>query len=239
MRHVLLVDNKIAHDELERWKIQDRGFWKQHAGVDAEYEEIKTDYSDYPTYVDQDGDIRPTPQYLQSLTDTVVSRFGEFGTDFIMVMIHEDNFKSDPPGPGGIWGTAYAYNFGKQALLYCRWDKDNLANSFGTLYHERHHALDALIEVETGVKPEPLVPVVDWDREITHGKGEGWDYIRHQENTRSLELMKPYLQQAFKKRLEKHNEVIVGLMQTVVKLATELLYLLRARRNRKDGIPKL
>lgn len=239
MRHTLLLDNKISHDEIERWKIEDRGFWKTHLGIEPEYEIIRTDYSDYPTYIDSDGDTRPTYAYLKSLNDLVVAKYGEFGTDFIMVMIHEDNFKSDDPRPGvGIWGTNYSYKFGKQNLCYCRWDRDNRANTFGTAYHERHHSFDSLIKLETGVDIQPILDVERYDRQITHGHHPKWDYIRHKENTESLKIMAPYIRTALRKRKEKHEEVLKGVVSQIIKLTTQLLYYLRMKKYGKNGIPR-
>jgi len=238
MRHIILKDTKITAGQYEDWKEEDTAFWQKYVDITPEYTVLKTEYSNYPTYVDSDGDIRPTNAYLQSLTDLVIAKNGQFGYDFIMVMVHEDNWKSDTDFTEGIWGTNYSYAFGSQNLCYCRWDKDNRANTFGVAYHERHHSFDAIIKVELGVNIEPILDVQHYDREITHGKGADWSYIRHKENTKSLEIMKPYLQQAFKKRKEKHDEFINGLLQTILNLATQLLYFLRKQMNAKNGIPR-
>jgi hypothetical protein len=241
MRHVVLKDKKITKKALEAWKVEDVAFWEKNIGVTPTYEVIDTDYTTYPTYIDEDKDVRPTYEYLQTKTNEVVKKFGDFGTDFIMVMVHEDNWKSDttPDIKGdGIWGTNYSYVFGKQCLEYCRWDKDNTANTFGTAYHERHHSFDALIKVETGVDIEPLLGVVGYDKSITHGGAKPWKYIRHKENLASLKTMKPHLQEAFRIRKERHDKVIVGLMETVVNLATQVLYILRKQHYQKDGVPR-
>ena len=195
-----------------------------------------TDYSDYPTYVDSDGDIRPTDAYLQSLTDKAVKRNGDFGYDFIMVMVHEDNWKSDTDHTKGIWGTNYSYVFGKQCLDYCRWDRDNRANTFGTAYHERMHSMDAIIKQELGIDIAPILKVPKYDAYIVHGAGD-WEYIRYQENIEALAVMKPYLQEAFKKRKAKHEEVL-GLLGQVISLASQVVYLLQMRRNKKYGVTK-
>ena len=238
MRHVILKDIKITTEALEAWKVEDIAFWKKYIGVTPTYEVIDTDYTTYPTYIDEDGDIRPTYEYLQKKTNEVVKKFGEFGTDFIMVMVHEDNWKSDTDFTKGIWGTNYSYIFGKQCLEYCRWDKDNTANTFGTAYHERHHSFDALISVETGVNIEPILNVKGYDKSITHGGALPWKYIRHKENLDSLKTMKPHLQEVFRIRKEKHDKVITGLMETIVSLATQLLYILRKQYYQKDGVIK-
>lgn len=220
--------------------IDDIQFWNEHLGITPTYEVIETDYTDYPTYKDDDGDIRPTHTHLKSLNDTVVKKYGEFGFDFVLVMVHEDNWKSDttPDIKGdGIWGTNYSYIFGKQCLAYCRWDKDNAANTFGTAYHERHHSFDAIIKVELGIDIEPILGVVGYDKSITHGGAQPWKYIRHKENLDSLKTMKPYLVKAFAKRKVRHDEVL-GLMEKVISMATQVIYLLRMKANAKDGVPR-
>lgn len=235
MRHVILKDKKITYTALASWKNDDIAFWEKHIGVTPTYEVIETDYTTYPTYIDEDGDIRPTYDYLQKKTDEVVKKYGDFGTDFIMAMVHEDNWRSDTETTKGIWGTNYSFIYGKQCLEYCRWDKDNPANTFGTAYHERMHSFDAIIKVELSVDVNPLLGTTKYDAEIVHGGKAPWKYIRHKENLDSLKIMKPYLQQAFAKRKERHEEVLTK-MQTIITLATKVLYLLRMKANAKDGI---
>jgi len=242
MQHVILLDRKITLKEFENWKREDAAFWKDNTGITPSYAMLRYDYTDYPTEIDSDGDIRAHSKWLQSLTDGVVSIYGDFGVDFIMVVIHEDNWKSDPPGPGnGIWGTNYSYRFGKQHLQYCRWDRDNPANSFGTLYHERHHALDALVRQEVGLNVEPLlsVPVGKYDRCVTHAKcGGEWKYIRYQQNARSLFLMRHLLRKAFEKRRLRHKE-LDGNEASVIRRALNLLYyIIKMQFNKKDGVKK-
>jgi len=239
MRHIILKDKKITQVALEKWKLEDIAFWEKHLGITPTYEVRTIDYTTYPTYIDSDGDIRPTNAYLQSLVDPVVKSIGDFGTDFIMVMIHEDNWRSDTDTTKGIWGTNYSYAFGKLCLEYCRWDKDNPANTFGTAYHERHHSFDAIVKVETGVDVQPLLGVQKYDAEITHGGSKPWKYIRHKENLESLKIMKPHLQTAFQVRKNKNEEVAKGLMEIIIKLATQVIYLLKMKQNVKNGVPKV
>lgn len=238
MRHMILLDKKIPNNQYLAWKKEDTAFWERYLGITPTYIETHIDYSNYPTYTDSDGDIRPEDAYLQGLTIDVVKKYGEFAYDFIMVMIHEDNWKSDTDFIKGIWGTNYSYIFGKQCLEYCRWDRDNSANTFGTAYHERHHSFDALIKVETGVNIEPILGVVGFDKAITHGGVLPWKYIRHKENLESLRIMKPHLVKAFEVRKAKHDEVIKGMKNKIISLATKLLYLLRIEFAKKYGVPK-
>lgn len=238
MRNVILLDNKIADSELKKWQEEDVAFWNKYVGITPSYVVIRHDYTEYPTFIDSDGDIRPTNAYLQSLNDFVTSMTGEFGVDFILVVVHKDNWRSDPPGPGnGIWGTNYSYHFGKQTLQYCRWDSDKPLNSFGTLYHERHHSLDAIIKQELGVVVEPIlgVPVGKYDAGITHGKCEPWKYIRVKENTDSLVKMKPLLQKAFAKRRQR----LESEQNVVARVINYLAYVYRMKLNEKVGVKKV
>lgn len=237
MRHVCLVDEKISDQQFLDWKREDITFWTKYIGMTPKYRLIRVNYDDYPTYVDSDGDIRPTRKYLKELNKLATKQDGEFGCDFVMVMIHEDNWKSDTDTTKGIWGTNYSYIFGKQCLDYCRWDRNNPANTFGTAYHERFHSFDSIIAVETGVKIEPILKVNSLDREIVHGKGDDWDYIRHKENTRALKLLAPYLRKALSLREIKHNTIISAYEQ-IITLASQVLYLLRMKKYGKNGIPR-
>lgn len=234
MRHVLLVDHKIQDAEFEQWRIEDAGFWKQYIGVSPTYIIERTDFTDYPTYIDEDGDTRPTRAYLKALSDQMVSKYGEWGFDFLMLMVHHDNWKSDQPGHK-IWGTAWAYLFGNQTVQYCRWDK-RIANTFGVAYHERHHVLDAICKVEVGVDVRPILGVNNYDHEITHGHSPNWEYIRYRENTNSLTAIAPHLRNAFSKRAERHRLFLQK--KKMVPLLERLVYLYRALLNRKNGIPK-
>jgi len=240
MRHAILLDTKISNNSYEEWVGDDTAFWKKYIGITPEYTLIRQDYSTYPIFVDGAGNIRPTDAYLKSLNDQVVAKYGEFAFDFVMVMVHEDNWLSDPLGDKGkgIWGTNYSYIFGKQCLDYCRWDRDNSANTFGTAYHERHHSFDAMIKQETGIVIEPSlsVGIGKYDNCITHGNCDPWKYIRFQENTKSLEIMAPHLRKAFSLREQKHRDndkrkELIGVLQ-------DLVYLLRMQLNSKYGVTK-
>lgn len=236
MRHVILLDNKIDTQAFKNWVQEDTEFWEEHLGITPTYEVIEHDFSDYPTIVDFAGDTMADRAWMQVLNDTVVKKYGEFGFDFLMLMIHSDNWKSDRPDvKRKIWGSNYSYTFGKQNLCYCRWDKNSPPNTFGVAYHERHHSLDAIIQAETGVNITPILKVQGYDNGVTHGREEPWKYIRYKENIKSLQIMKVFLTQAFDKRKQRHEHML-SLMGRVIELATSLLYLLRQRKAQKDGI---
>lgn len=237
MRHVIIKDKKINNAEYGAWMAEDRDFWNKWCSLEPDYWTIEYDFSDYPTEYDLDGDIRPTHQFLKAQADLVHSKYHDFGTDFVIVLIHEDNWKSDPPGPSnGIWGTNYSYVYRNYHLQYCRWDRDNIANSFGTLYHERHHAFDSLIKVEIDFDINKYLGIKSWDREVTHGQNDKFQYIRYKENTDALRKIAPYLKLALGKRKKKHQDYLDGLRITVIGVLKQLVYLLRRKLNTKNGV---
>lgn len=197
---------------------------------------VRTDYSDYASFNDN-GTQRPTTNYLKALNDQAVAKYGEWGFDFLVVMIHSDNWRSYD-GVRRIWGTNYSYIFGKQHLQYCRWDKRNAANTFGTAYHERHHALDALCMVDAGVNVNPILGVTNFDKQITHGESPDWDYIRHKENTKSVKKIAPFIRRALDKRLERHIAMNNKKRNVLIPLLEKAVYLLKMKLNQKTSIQK-
>lgn len=236
MRHLILKDKYISKSELDKWIKQDTKFFEDNCGFTNEYVVIEQDYYDYPTYIDSDGDIRPTVTYLHELVKPLESLHGKWAFEHIMVMIHEYNWKSDPTGKGGIWGTNYSYTLSNGHVQYCRWDKNNVANSFGTAYHERAHAFDALIHTEIGLNVNPLINVVNYDQEMVHGRSPKYKYIRYQENKEILPIIAPYIKRAVNARKQKHLDDLkkrVILWKRILQLSREL----RKLQNRKNGVP--
>ena len=106
MRHIIILDNKITDQEYRAWMKEDKAFWKRWFNVDAKYWVVREDFSTYPTYIGSDGDTRPTYSYLKSLAKRVTKGYDRYGADFIVMCVHETNWKSADPRPGiGIWGT--------------------------------------------------------------------------------------------------------------------------------------
>lgn len=245
MRHVIFLDKKISKSEFENWKADDIAFWQKYTDITPQYWTIDFNFDDYPVELDWDNDARPTEKFMKALTETVYTRYSADGTDFIMLLIHEDNWKSSGKKyeefliqnkakiKKGIWGSNYSNKYRNYHVQYCRWDKRNQANNIGTMYHERHHALDALIATETGFNVNTLF-TTKWDN-ITHGE-KPWDYIRYKENTLSIEMIAPQLREAFKKRQDRHDAFIKGQKLTVIGLLEKLVYLYRLKLNKKDGI---
>lgn len=222
MRNVVIKDTKIDKNELLALLDEYSEFIEKNTGIVPEFYVEQRDFSQVPTTPDSDGDLKPTYAYRQALAKDVHSRYGDYGTDNIIMLVHEDNFLFK-----GIWGVNYSYSHFKYCFQLCRWDKDNPANSFGTLYHEQMHSFDAVILKETGINIAPEFGY-DWDVQVVHGKGN-WDYIRYQENTKALKKIAPRLKAAYKVRKDKHLKTI-SLMTQVVKLLSTLVTLLRAKK---------
>lgn len=238
MRILTIYDTKITSEQLNLLHDQFAEFMQEHAEITPTFKVLPYDYSDYPTYTDSDGDERPTAEFLNSLKDEAQSRYRDT-VDHVVVLVHEDNWKSDPPGPGnGIWGTNYSFVYGNYQLHYCRYDRDNFANSFGTFWHEICHSFDAFIKTYTGFDIRTLFPgMTSWDRDMTHGGCCGHEYIGRRsgrENTRSLTAIAPYLRDAYTERHKLADKEIA----LFISLIKQLVVLYRALLNAKNGVSK-
>jgi hypothetical protein len=146
MRSVVLLDTKIDKDEALALFDEYTEWYRSLTGIDCEWYIERRDFSHVPTSPDSDGDLKPTHKYRQSLATDIHSRYGDYGTDNILMLVHEDNFVFK-----GVWGVNWAYVHYKYGFQLVRWDKDNAANTFGTLNHEQDHMYDSLVLKETGV----------------------------------------------------------------------------------------
>lgn len=237
MRIYSLFDTKIPRSEMETVKENFNDIMRENADIMPVWWEMPEDYSDYPTFIDGDGDMRPTATYLQDLADKVY-KIKRDTVDHIIVWVHEDNWKSDPAGPGGIWGTNYSFVYRNYQVHYCRWDRDNIVNSLGTLWHEVTHSFDAFIKTYINFDIVTLFPgMKNWDRDMTHGGCCGHSYIGRKtgrENTDALKTIAPYLRDAYIERhkiADKEMAVFVSLLKQIVVLYRSLL-------NMKNGVSK-
>lgn len=179
------------------------------------------DYSHYPV-VNHSGDAQIIDkQWLRKQTDAVYARWAE-EVDHVVFLIHEDNWRLD-----GVWGWNLSGLYNGYQVQICRFDRDNNANSLGTLYHEVHHSHDAMVSIYLGKRVEPIVGVRDWDDDVTHGAHKHWKYIRHRENTLSVAMIAPLLQKAYKKRVDIFNTK-VSMMRRIINLAEQVIVLQRA-----------
>lgn len=231
MKILVLKDPTIPENSLETWQRDFNTFITPLLGLSPEVSVESYDFTGYPVEPDVDGTQRPGDTWLKEIGAMVTRKHGPYAFDHIILWIHTDNWKSNK-----IWGTNYSYVYGRFHVHYCRFDKKNAANSFGTIHHEMHHSYDALVKVETGVDVHPLVGVAKWDAEITHGGKAPWKYMRWKENSESIKLIAPHMRNAYTARRKRHTEHINGMQRTVIGLAKQVLYLLRSRMNAKDGI---
>jgi len=223
MRSVILLDIKIDKDEALALLDDYSEFIEKHTGIKHEFWVERRDFSQVPTVVESDGDLKPSPKYRSGLVNEVHSRYGDDGTDNVVMWVHEDNFLYK-----GIWGQNWSYLYKTYSLQLCRWDKDNPANTFGTLYHEQMHSFDRVVLEEIGVDVNKLFGY-DWDAGAVHGAGD-WDYIGRKtgrENIEALEQIAPYLARAYAARKERHlNKIdlmtqVISLLSTVVSLLSK------------------
>jgi hypothetical protein len=243
MRHYIYKDINIPKREYNKVLKDYKDFHTATSGLVLDYTTVDYDFKDYPTVTDTDGLQRPTRAFLKEMVAKVEKRLGKYGTDHIKLLIHEDNWKSDPDGPDGIWGTSWTYTYGNYNLCYDRWDKDNPANSLGTINHEDDHSYDSIVKTEIGIDINKVLGTKDYDAQSTHG-GRYTDlpayhgYLRYKENRAKLKVLAPYLQASYAKRLERHTEAIRGMQMTVIGLLEQLVYLYQKRLNRKSTITK-
>lgn len=236
MRLLILKDTKIAAKQLSNVLEDFSSFVKQNTDITPEFYIEDEDYSKVPTTPDADGDLKPSHEYLTALTTKAHSKYGNYGVDSVVILVHRDNWVFK-----GIWGTNWSNVYRKYHVHLVRYDDRNLANSFGTLYHEWMHSLDALIKVHTGFEIDTLFADtscwVNWDSTVVHANrfrgcsDMPYTYIRYKENTDALRLIAPYLRDAYKVRKEHY----LAPYRTVQLKVIEFLRILI---NRKRGVPR-
>lgn len=240
MRNIIFKDKLIKQSEFDTLLKEYSAFHKKHSGIVLENLIEEYDFKNYPTVIDQDGDDRPTDTWVTGLKDTAEAKYGKYGFDNIILMIHQDNWKSGRTATRrGIWGTNWSYKYGPYHVQYCRFDKKNPANSFGTLNHEQDHSYDALIQTEIGVDVRPILGVKNYDQQTTHGGAPAYHgYIRYQENAAKLKVLAPYLKAAYQKRKERAEKDIKGTQRTIISLLEQVVYYMTRLNNQKNGNPK-
>lgn len=228
MRFVVLKDNKISEAEWTNLATEFSDLVKQHTGLKPTFFIEPTDYTYVPTVIDSDGDIVPANAYFKARTEEVYNKYGTWGTDSVVMLVHRDNWVFK-----GIWGTNKSNLYHQYHLHLCRFDDKNIANSLGTLYHEWMHSLDALIKTHTGVEIDNYFTSTncfkDWDSTICHGnkfhtcKDTPYSYIRWKENTDALAMIAPDLKKAYAKRKEMYYQPYVTALWQAVDVLRGLL----------------
>jgi hypothetical protein len=229
MRFLILKDKKISEEQLDELERQFTDLVYEATGLSPVFFVEERDYSHVPTESDSDGDLKPTRVYTTKMIDGVHKVYGDYGVDHVILLIHQDNWIFT-----GIWGVSYSYLFKKYHVEICRFDKKNMANSLGTLYHEVMHTFDALLKVEIGFDVNTLNLAPSYDKFVVHGgrpDQEGkmkWRYIRHKENTEALTIMAPHIKLAYQARKDKYNEPLRNVQKWVISF-------LRGYLNQKKG----
>lgn len=231
MKLLILKDTKIDPKQLASVMADLADFYKANAGIAVTYVTEERDYTTYPVTPDADGDGKLPESYIRAATSEIYQRYSGEGTDHVVFLIHRDNWKLN-----GVWGTNYSNRFNGYQVQVCRFDNQNLANSFGTLYHEVMHSHDALIKIMTGEDVNELFAHLwcyqDWDNTIVHGnrfKGcaTHYTYIRHKENADALQMIAPMLRKAYQKRHEIYEQKRRTMLQTILTLSQRALVLAR------------
>lgn len=207
MRFCILKDTKITAKEMNTLETQFTDFIYANTGIMPEFYIEEQDYSYVPTVPDNDGDLKPTTDYFKALTKRVHDKYGDYGVDSVVMLVHRDNWVFT-----GIWGSNFSNVYYKYHVHLCRFDHKNVANSLGTLYHEWMHSLDALIKTHTGVDINTYFKnskcFVSWDETSVHGnkykgcKETPYSYIKWKDNTDALAMIAPDLRAAYKVRKE-------------------------------------
>lgn len=242
MRTVVKLDLKIDKDEALAFLDDYTKFLKKHTNLEPEFWVERHDFSIVPTVPDKDGDLKPTYEYRQALATDVHKRYGDYGTDNVIMLVHEDNFLFK-----GVWGVAWAYNHYSYSFLLCRWDKDNIVNTFNTFFHEDRHPDDTRILKELGISIEPLIinwikengtkadkeyieaNGFDYDRDYVHGNLPSVQYIGKSGYTlsaKNLALFKyiaPYLERAYASRKDKYLRPYNDAQWSVINFLKELI----------------
>ncbi len=237
MKLLVLKDKLISTDEMIELERQFIDLYYENADITPVFFVEERDFSDYPTEIDSDGDVRIKHTYMQSITDDIYKRYSGEGTDHVVFLIHKKNWKSAPRDGRQIWGTNYSSKYNGYQVQYCRFDT-RMANSLGTLYHEVMHSHDNLIQTYLGVNVTSFLNIPNWDKDIVHGSRPedgkyGYQYIRYTENLGALRYIAPYLKQAYAKRATIYNTK-VSMLKQISNILPKLIVLLRGQLCKKS-----
>lgn len=234
MRLIILKDIKISAKQMNELEKQFTDFIFENTGIMPSFYIEERDYTTVPTTPDNDGDLKPTTPYLNTLTKSVHDKYGDYGVDHVVMLVHRDNWVFT-----GIWGTNFSNVYYKYHVHLCRFDNNNVANSLGTLYHEWMHSLDALISTHTGVEIDNLfageICFTDWDTTCVHGNrtvscsATEYSYIKWKENTKALKKITPLLKQAYQVRKDLYFAPLINLQKYFISWMRSFI-------NKKNGV---
>lgn len=211
MRFLILRDKKITTKQLDELQEQFYDLVNEHAGLSPVFYVEEQDFTNVPTEPDGDGDLKPTNAYMSALMAKVHKKYGDYGIDSVVPLVHQDNWIYT-----GIWGYNTSNLFYKYHVHFCRFDKKSMPNSLGTFYHEWMHSLDVLIKTHTGVDINKYFKDtscwVSWDQTCVHGNRFAgcaqtpYKYIKWKDNIDALVMIAPHLKAAYSVRKELYLE---------------------------------
>lgn len=209
-------DIAISQPQLDRVLAELSRFYTENAGVKIKWIIESHDYKGMEKSTAAGIFDTLSERYMRTQCADIYRRHQE-AIDHVIFLIHKNNWDFE-----GVWGENFSNHFSGYQTQVCRYDNDNTANSFGTIYHEMHHSHDAFIYKYTGKNIDQFLGY-DWDDNVTHGGGKEWQYIRYQENRQSLVYISHMLQEAIDKRRSIWNRKKINYLTTIVDLLTVLL----------------
>jgi len=242
--NILVLLDKTAHKLNFGQVTREVGeIYKKNCDIDIKWFIEDFDYTSYPIQQYWGGYYGMNQNWLREQCATIYKRYAE-EIDCVVFAPTSTNWtldREDIVGANKVWGwnmSALFSGYGVQQIRVAQLSNastaNNIANTLGTLYHEVHHDADTFVFNYTGEVVETMANVQSWDNGITHGGEAPWQYIRHKENQRSLELIAPALKKAIANRRALFEEK-VGAMQTIIQLANQYIVLLRAKLAEQRG----
>lgn len=234
MRFVIIKDKKITDKQWENLKVEFSNFVTQEAGLVPNFFMEEEDFTNVPTESDRDGDLKPTKSYTTQLMKRIHNKYGDWGTDSVVMLVHRDNWIFT-----GIWGTNWSNIYYQYHVHLVRFDNRNVANSLGTFYHEWMHSLDALVKTHTGYEIDNSFHgetcFYDWDTTVVHGNRTvncgltTYNYIRWKDNAEALQRVAPWVKKSYAKRREMYYKPLTTLQLQVIAWLRSIL-------NKKNGV---
>lgn len=232
MRLLILKDTTISTRRCLSLTEKFSAFLKKYTGIKSQIFIEDIDYSNVPTEADSRGHLKPTREYLTVITDRVHEKYGNWGVDHVVILVDDDNWVFK-----GINGTNWSNIYRTYHIHLCR--ARTLSVSFGTLYHEWMHSLDAIIKTHTGFNINTLFAdmpcYVSWDTSWVHGNrgvscaNSEFVYIRGADSIKALRKIAPHLKRAYEVRRQMYYQPLITVQLQVISWLRSLL-------NKKDGV---
>jgi hypothetical protein len=227
--NILVLKDKDAND-IWRELAEVASLYKDYASLDIKWTIEDFDYTNAEASTTNDHFDSYSQRWLREECKKVYKKYAE-DIDHVIFLVHEDKFEFKLPDGRNLWGENFSNIFSGYQVQICRYDKNNQANTVGTIYHEMHHSHEAFTYKYTGKDVEKMLGY-DWDR-ITHGTIHDWKYIRYKENARSLTYIGPLMHEAVAARRKLWNQKKLGYLTQILALSQQLITLLRNRKKTK------